>query len=145
MPFSVRYAKWADRAFVGQDHYIPEKSLRRKIQAGEIIIALKNDEPAGYLRLDYLWSMVPYIALIWVERKFRQKGCGKALLNFVEITLKEQGHALLFSSSQVDEAEPQAWHRHMGFEECGVINGINEGGIGEIFFRKKLKEDPHDG
>jgi len=36
----------------------------------------------------------------------------------------------------VDEPEPQAWHRHMGFVECGIINGINENGIGEVFFRK---------
>jgi hypothetical protein len=26
----------------------------------------------------------------------------------------------------------------MGFEECGIINGINDGGIGEVFFRKYL-------
>jgi hypothetical protein len=24
----------------------------------------------------------------------------------------------------------------MGFVECGIINGINENGIGEVFFRK---------
>ena len=42
------------------------------------------------------------------------------------------------SSSQADEPEPQTWHRAIGFEECGIISGLNEGGIGEIFFRKKL-------
>jgi len=26
----------------------------------------------------------------------------------------------------------------MWFEECGFIAGINEGGVGEIVFRKKL-------
>jgi len=26
----------------------------------------------------------------------------------------------------------------MGFEECGMINGLNQGGIGEVFFRKTL-------
>ena len=44
----------------------------------------------------------------------------------------------LYSSSQVDEPPPQAWHRHMGFQECGIIAGINEGGVGEVFFRKAL-------
>ncbi len=134
----------SDSTFVGQDHYLSKKRLSRKIKADEVFIALKNDQPAGYLRLDFLWSIVPYIALIWVQEDHRRKGCGKALLNFVEAYLKNQGYTVLFSSSQVNEAEPQAWHRHMGFEECGVINGINEGDIGEIFFRKKLKEDPHD-
>jgi len=45
---------------------------------------------------------------------------------------------VLFSSSQANEPEPQAWHRHVGFEECGFIAGINEGGVGEVFFRKVL-------
>jgi hypothetical protein len=30
------------------------------------------------------------------------------------------------------------WHRKMGFAECGIINGINEAGIGEVFFRLDL-------
>ena len=38
----------------------------------------------------------------------------------------------------MNEAEPQAWHRAAGFRECGIIAGINEGGIGEVFFRKEL-------
>jgi hypothetical protein len=39
------------------------------------------------------------------------------------------------------EPEPQAWHRHIGFTECGALVGINDGGIGEIFFRKVLTPD----
>lgn len=31
----------------------------------------------------------------------------------------------------------EAWHRHMGFEECGFITGINDG-VGELFLRKAL-------
>jgi hypothetical protein len=52
--------------------------------------------------------------------------------------LRRQGHTVLYSSSQADEAEPQAWHRHVGFVECGFVAGINAGGVGEIFFRKQL-------
>ena len=37
-------------------------------------------------------------------------------------------------SSQVDEAEPQAWHRHIGFVECGILAGLNEGDVGEVFY-----------
>jgi hypothetical protein len=38
----------------------------------------------------------------------------------------------------MDESAPQAWHRWMGFEECGFLAGMNEGGVGEVFFRKAL-------
>jgi L-amino acid N-acyltransferase YncA len=60
------------------------------------------------------------------------------LLRFVEQDLRAGGYRALYSSSQADEAAPQAWHRKSGFQECGIIEGINEGGIGEIFFRKDL-------
>ncbi len=32
----------------------------------------------------------------------------------------------------------RAWHRQMGFVECGRIESINEGDADEIFFRKEL-------
>ena len=46
-------------------------------------------------------------------------------------------HAALDEVEKADEPAPQSWHRHMGFAECGVISGLNEG-IGEIFFVKDL-------
>lgn len=52
---------------------------------------------------------------------------------------------MLLSSSQADEFEPQTWHRHMGFVECGRLEGINEGGVDEVFFRKQLWTGLHTG
>lgn len=76
--------------------------------------------------------------MIHVLPAYRRQGVGKALLQFLESYLRDGGHAALYSSSQADAPDPQAWHRHMGFVECGSINGINDGGGGEIFFRKRL-------
>ncbi|HEY0319544.1 MAG TPA: GNAT family N-acetyltransferase [Pyrinomonadaceae bacterium] len=135
---SIRFATPADLDFVQQDHYLPAAVVERKIQWQEIIVAELNGVLAGYVRLEYLWSLIPYIALIHVLPEYRRQGIGKALLAYTEEFLREQGYKSLYSSSQVDEAEPQAWHRHVGFEECGVIAGINRGGIGELFFRKQL-------
>jgi GNAT superfamily N-acetyltransferase len=92
----------------------------------------------GYVRWEFLWSLVPYVALIRVLPAHRRQGVGRALVAFLEKRLRSQGHTTLYSWSQADEAEPQAWHRHMRFEECGIIAGINEGGVGEVFFRKRL-------
>lgn len=138
MAISVRLAVLADREFVGQDGYIPEVILGRKIVAGEVFLAEQNGIPVGYLRLEYLWSDVPYIALIHVLESQRRQGAGRALLSHIEQSLRDDGHKALYSSSQADESEPQAWHRHMGFVECGFIAGLNERGIGEVFFRKML-------
>ncbi|MEE3258795.1 MAG: hypothetical protein VX293_06265 [Candidatus Latescibacterota bacterium] len=56
----------------------------------------------------------------------------------IEQLLCNDGHTALYSSSQANAAPPQACYRHMDFAECGFIAGINEGGIGEVFFCKAL-------
>jgi hypothetical protein len=61
------------------------------------------------------------------------------MLEFLENHLKKLGHEFLLSSSDVDKADAQAWYRAVGFVECGIMTGLNEGGIGEIFFRKNLR------
>ena len=134
----IRIAVDDDLTFVGQDGYVAPEVLRRKIAAGEVFIAESEGMAAGYLRLELLWSSIPYIALIRVNEPVRRRGVGRALVQFVEQQLLARGHSVLYSSSQANEPEPQAWHRTMGFKECGIIAGINRGDIGEIFFRKQL-------
>ncbi|HEY33266.1 MAG TPA: GNAT family N-acetyltransferase [Dehalococcoidia bacterium] len=135
----IRLATSSDLDFVQQDGFIPTEVVKRKIAWQEIFVACRKNVPVGYLRLEYLWSLVPYIALIRVLPEHHRQGAGKALLHFIEEFLRSRGHSVLYSSSQANEQEPQAWHRHMGFEECGIISGINAGGVGEVFFRKQLK------
>ena len=142
----VRFARLDDLDFAYQDGYITAKILKSKIEAQlalnpdcieDMVIAEWNGKRVGYVRLEYLWSIVPYIALIRVLPEYRRQGVGKALLRFIETFLRNAGHEALYSSSQADEPEPQAWHRHVGFVECGFITGINDG-IGEVFFYKRL-------
>lgn len=135
----IRYATRRDLGFVSQDEYLPADTVARKIEAREVIVAEDDSGLTGYARLEYLWSRVPYLALIRVMPDARRRGVGRALLSFMETELCAAGHSALFSSSQADEPEPQDWHRHMGFEESGYIEGINEGGVNEVFFRKELR------
>jgi N-acetylglutamate synthase-like GNAT family acetyltransferase len=131
---AARLATIADLAFVSQDGILPQAMVARKVAQEECFLVELNDRPVGVLRLEYLWSLVPYIALIHIKEGHRKHGCSRVLLDFVIEFLREKGHHRLYSSSQADEPTPQAWHRHMGFEECGVICEINQGGIDEIFF-----------
>ena len=132
---SVRFATLADLDFLQQRSHVPAQIVRRKVEWQEIVVAEWEGSLIGSLHLEYLWSSVPYIALIYVRTEYQRQGVGRALLRFVETFLSEQGYSALYSSSQVDEREAQAWHRHVGFEECGIIAGINKG-VGEVFFRK---------
>jgi predicted GNAT superfamily acetyltransferase len=135
---AVRLAVPDDLAFIQQKCHFAEKEVLRKFGENQIFLLTVDDNPAGYLSIGYLWSTVPYIDMLWISEAYQKKGFSRPLLGFVEDYLKERGHSTLYSSSTADEEEPQAWHRHMGFVECGVISGLNDGGIGEIFFRKRL-------
>lgn len=134
---SIRLAAPADLDFLQQRSHVTAKVVKRKVEWQEIVVGEWKGSLIGSLHLEYLWSSVPYVALVYVLPEYRRQGVGRALLRFVETFLSEQGHSALYSSSQVNEPEPQAWHRHAGFEECGIIAGINQG-VGEVFFRKKL-------
>lgn len=135
---TVRLAQAADLEAVNLDGYISDEVLLKKIAEDEVFLLTVGGEAAGYLRLEFHWSIVPYIALIRIEAAHRGRGYSRDLLEFVENFLRDRNYDVLYSSSTGDEAEPQAWHRHMGFVECGFIEGMNKGGIGEVFFRKTL-------
>ena len=135
---TVRHAGDADLPYVLQDGYVSEDRVARQIAAGEVWIAEVGSILRGYLRLEFLWGRVPFIALIRVRPEHRGRGTGRALLSGAEQHVSAAGQPWLYSSSQADEPESQAWHRHMGFAECGFLAGVNAGGIGEVFFRKPI-------
>jgi GNAT superfamily N-acetyltransferase len=139
-PFTVRHAEPADfavcRAF-DFDH-APDEEIRYKIDRGELILAEHEGEAVGYLKLDWIGSFAPFVGLVFVKKAHRRKGAGRALLSFLAEKLRAMGKPWLLSSSEVMEPAPQAWHRHMGFHDAGILCGVNEDGSGEIFFRKAL-------
>lgn len=113
--------------------------IENKAEMYQIIVAERKGEIIGYLRLEYLWSKLPFIELILVSSEHRGRGIGRLMLNYLLDFLAANQYKVLLSSAQVNEAAPQRWHRKMGFEECGILNGINEDGVGEIFFRLNLE------
>lgn len=134
----VRIAAPGDLEFIKQKSGLPRERLLQKIQRDEILILSVDDEPVGHLWFAFLWSEIPFIDLIFIKEDFQKRGLSRVLLGYLEEYLQAHGYDVLYSSSQMNEPEPQAWHRHMGFEECGVITGLNHGAIGEVFFRKAI-------
>ncbi|MGI8669438.1 MAG: GNAT family N-acetyltransferase, partial [Aridibacter sp.] len=106
----IRFANKSDFDFLNSNVYVSDEILQRKIEWQEIIVAEKNDVQIGFLQLEYLWSSVPYIALIKVLPEFQRQGVGKKLLEFTESLLRENGHKEIYSSSQANEPQPQQWH-----------------------------------
>ena len=137
----VRTAELSDIDLVAQDACITLEALREKIAREEVFVAARGGERAGYARVEFWWSAVPCLSMIWVLKEHRGQGVSRALVSHIESRLLSAGHEYLYSSSDAGEPEPQAWHRHMGFRECGFIAGINTGGVGEIIFRKLLGDE----
>jgi N-acetylglutamate synthase-like GNAT family acetyltransferase len=135
----VRLATHADLTTCSSfDHTAGNTAIQYAIDQQAVVLAERNGKTIGYLRLEFLWSRVPYIALVMVIEDYRGQGVSRSMLDFIESQLRTNGHKFLLSSSEVAEASAQAWHRAVGFMECGIISGLNEGGIGEVFFRKNL-------
>jgi len=135
----VRFARVDDLTWcVMEDSLMAEEVIKRKIEQNEIVVAEIERQLVGYLRLEYLWSNIPYVGLVFVQEECQGQGISRAILVFLEVYLRDRGYDTLLSSAQVNESAPQAWHRAVGFRECGILAGINEGGIGEVFFRKSL-------
>ena len=120
--------------------HVSRTVIKRKIEEKTVILAEVNGKPVGYLRIGYLWLKIPCSSVIGVDEEYQRKGVGTAMIKFLEEHLSRNGHKVLYSSSPVDEPGPQVWHRKIGFEECGYIAGINKRGIGEVFFRKSIKQ-----
>jgi N-acetylglutamate synthase-like GNAT family acetyltransferase len=139
MTHKVRFGHEDDLEVISSgDPSVSKQIIQWKLQNNEIVMAEEDHDLVGYLRLEYLWSKYPYIGLIIVRPECRGKGIGRSLLEFLEEHIRSQGIKVLYSSSQVNEAEPQKWHKYMGFKECGIINGINSGDIGEVFYMKNI-------
>ena len=79
------------------------------------------------------------IDIIAVDESLRRKGIGRALLGFLEEYVRNTGLKIILSSSQADEAEPQAWHRAVGFKDAGVIVDLGPlQDVAEILFVKRV-------
>ena len=135
----IRFARPSDLSqLCGLDHTADNHNIERLIEQKQFVVAELNEKIVGLIRLEYIWTVVPYIGLIWIIPEHRERGLSRRLLGYLCEYLRGQGHHVLFSSSQADEPEPQAWHRHIGFADSGRVEGINENGGDEVVFRLPL-------
>ena len=138
IPLEVRRALPSDVDIASRDGQLSREQVAALVESGRVYVATRGGERVGYARLEYLWSKIPYLALIFVLEEHRRRGVGRTLLAAIERDAGAEGHTWLYSSSQANEPQPQDWHRRMGFVECGFIAGINPGGVGEVFFRRPI-------
>ena len=136
---TVRFATETDlNWFVKINKYSPAEALARKIRDREVLVASIGGKPVGALAFGYLWETKPFISQIFVIRSRRGQGVGKTLLRYFERFLRKAGCSFYLSSTMPTNPGGQRFHLGMKFQECGYLAGINEDGVGEIFYRKDL-------
>jgi N-acetylglutamate synthase-like GNAT family acetyltransferase len=136
---TVRLAANPDLAWLAvNDGHLDREAIADKVARQEVFVAEMEGQPVGLLRLDYLWSTVPFVAQVRVSERCRRRGVGRALVNGAADHARGLGATFLLSSATGDEAQPQAWHEAVGFEPCGELAGINGNAVAEVFFRRAL-------
>ena len=135
----VRTAAGHDLDWLAEhDGHLDRAGVAAKLERREVLVAELDGVPAGMLRFDLLWSAVPFVALVRVDESARRRGVGRALVEGLCVRAQALGAAFVLSSATGDEAEPQAWHKAVGFQPCGELQGINDDGVGEIVYLLRL-------
>ena len=139
MDLKIRFAEINDLdSCVELDLHKNIDTIKNKISMKEVIGAESNNEVSGCLKIEYIGTHLPFISYIVIKNDFRASGVGKSMLTFLEEYLRNNGQDTLLSSTMTDALRPQKWHLKIGFVECGMLCGINDDGVGEIFFKKAL-------
>ena len=135
---NVSFADISDLFWIVEnDTHIPKEIIERKLQENEYLIARMNGEPVGCLRFGLLWSMIPFIEVIWVEDRFQRRGIGRELVCCLEDHARSKRQKIIMSSSQADEPDAQAFHRSIGFRDAGALSDMRPlQSVTEVFFVK---------
>jgi GNAT superfamily N-acetyltransferase len=136
MDATIEYAVDADLAFLAERS--SEKSpevLRRKIQAGEVIVARLGGEVVAWMTYTLLYDVVPFINILYILQEHRRRGLGTRLVRFLESEVSKAGFRRVMTSSLSNEQGQHFW-RKMGYKDVGGVLLADE--PLEVFFRKEL-------
>ncbi|MPQ44247.1 GNAT family N-acetyltransferase [Clostridium tarantellae] len=136
---NFRFARKEDlNSCVELDLHRNTEKILNKIKSNEVIVVEYDNDIIGCLKIEYLWTHLPFISYIVIKENYRKLGVAHSLLKFLEEYLKDSGQTILLSSTMTNNLNSQKWHLSKGFEECGILAGINENKIGELFYKKNL-------
>jgi predicted N-acetyltransferase YhbS len=138
---TISFATSDDIAWLGEwDIFSKEDVIRQKIAHNEYIMARIGERTVGFICVNHLWSLIPFMEVIAVEDELQRQGIGRALVSFLEEHARAAGAPLIMSSS--DSPGAQAWHRSVGFQKVGAmvlapLDSYEE--VTEVLYAKRLR------
>ena len=115
----IRYVTKEDKAFWYQlDKHLPDSEFDKKVQDKQGYVITEDGEPVGILRYNLFWDNTPFCNMLFIVDTNQRKGYGKALMEYWEQDMKNQGYGMVMTSTQADE-EAQHFYRKIGYKESG--------------------------
>ena len=117
----IRFVTTADKRFwYSLDQHLPEVEFDKKVRDRQGYVLLADDMPAGVLRYNLFWDILPFCTLLFIEEQHRRGGFGRALMEFWEQDMRSRGYGMVLTSTQVDE-DAQHFYRKLGYKDCGGL------------------------
>lgn len=132
----VDYAQRSDREYLAaHDRHVTAEFIDKCIDEKRIVVVRDNGQPVGWLRFGYMWDVIPFMNMLWVDSEHRRQGVGRRLVEFWESEMQKAGHRKVMTSSQADE-DGQHFYRKLEYKDCGGF--VLPGEPLEVMFYKEL-------
>ncbi len=112
------------------------RDRKEEINRGEILVAVIDDQVAGYMTHNRSFYARPFAQFVCVKECFRKNGVAKALYQEVEKLYAEDGDELIFSSTEDDNEIMLGFFERKGWQQSGILHNIQR--QAEIIFVKRL-------
>ena len=115
----IKYVEFKNKDFwYSLDKHLPEQEYDKKVRDKQGYVLYEDGKEIGLLRYNLFWDNTPFCNMLFVDGAEQKKGYGRALMNFWEEDMKNQGYGMVMTSTQIDE-EAQHFYRKIGYKECG--------------------------
>tara|TARA_Y100001970_G_scaffold80043_1_gene101670 strand:- start:659 stop:1129 length:471 start_codon:yes stop_codon:yes gene_type:complete len=115
-----------------------KNDLLNAIKNQKIIVAHLNGKITGYLWFEFLWSYIPFISLIRIEKSYQRTGTGKKLFIFFENKMIKKKYDRILSSTEEANEISIKFHKSLGFKKCGYFRLSKWIPKKELFYEKTL-------
>ena len=136
----LNYFQPEDKPYVMKiEPHINEQQYAYRLYTKTGYIIWDGNKRAGLMHYTVLWDNLPFLNLIYVEEKHRNRGIASKAMNLWESDMKSQNYKMVLISTQVDE-DAQHFYRKSGYIECGalIMNHTPLEQPMEMFMRKVL-------
>jgi ribosomal protein S18 acetylase RimI-like enzyme len=117
----IQYATEADmRYWERLDAHIARSELIRKIRDRRCYVIKVDGEPAGVMRYNLFWDLIPFLTMLILAEPFRGRGFGGQAMLHWEGEMRTAGQTCVMTSTRSDE-RAQHFYRRLGYRDAGCL------------------------